>query len=200
MKYSKQDSTDNYKKHTSRNPLQKLFIRRFLKALAKDVKVFHPKTVLDVGCGEGFTLSYLRHEDIGKKLEGIDFSEKAVEIGRRLYPYLDLKKGDIYHLPYKDDSFDMVICTEVLEHLTYPEKALKELARVSRKYCVISVPHEPWFRVGNFLRGKNITRWGNDIEHINHWSKGGIVKLAGKYLRIRTVKTPLPWTLVVGEK
>ena len=49
-------------------------------------------------------------------------------------------------------------------------KALKELVRVSNKYLVISVPNEPLFMLAQLLRGKNWSRLGNDIEHINHWT------------------------------
>ena len=193
-------ATDNYRKHTTKNPLQKMFINRFLKALIIELKRLHPKTILDVGCGEGFTLAKIRKANIGKHLEGVDFLDRAIELGKQTHPYLSLKQGNIYKLPYKDNSFDAVICTEVLEHLEQPEKALKELYRVTRKYCIISVPNEPIFRTANFLRGKNISRWGNDIEHIQHWSKKGIVSFVEKYFKIRVVRTPFPWTLLVAEK
>jgi ubiquinone/menaquinone biosynthesis C-methylase UbiE len=88
----------------------------------------------------------------------------------------------------------------VLEHLEYPEKALKELLRVTKSNCIISIPHEPWFMLANFLRGKNIPRWGNDIEHIQHWTKGGITKLVGKYFSITEIRNPFPWTLLVVKK
>ena len=94
----------------------------------------------------------------------------------------------------------MVLCSEVLEHLEYPEQAMKELQRVARKYCIITVPNEPFFRMANFLRGKNLSRWGNDIEHIQHWSARGILKFVGTYFSVRTMRTPFPWTIVVGEK
>lgn len=193
-------TTDNYKKHTTKSFLQRILIGRFFSTLINEVAVLQPDTVLDVGCGEGFTLQRLKNNNIGKHLEGVDFLDTAVKIGQKIHPTLHLKQGNIYNLPYKDKSFDVVMCTEVLEHLEEPEKALKELARISKKYCIISVPHEPWFMLGNFLRGKNISRWGNDIEHIQHWTSGGIKKLVGKYFTVLDVKKPLPWTLLVAKK
>lgn len=194
------EGTENFRKHTSKNPLQKFFIRRFFRTLIKELKRIHPKTVLDVGCGEGFTLEKIRKNNIGKKLEGVDFFNEAIKLGRQTHPYLTLKQGNIYKLAYKESSFDAVLCTEVLEHLEYPEKAVKELYRVTRRWCIISVPNEPIFRISNFLRGKNLSRWGNDIEHIQHWSTKGIAGLVGKYFKVRVIRTPFPWTLIVAEK
>lgn len=193
-------STDNFKKHTHKNPLQRFLINRFFKILLKEAKKLHPKTILDVGCGEGFTLNRFRKLNIGKDLIGVDTSVKAIALGKEQFPHLNLKEGSAYKLPFKDNSFDLVLCLEVLEHLEDPQKAFSELVRVSKKYCIVSVPNEPWFRLSNFLRGKNLKRWGNDIEHINHWSTKGIKKFIMKEMRVLFVKTPFPWTIVLGIK
>ncbi len=193
-------STDNFRKHTTTNPLQRFFIERFFSALLEEVRRLDPESILDVGCGEGFTLERLRRAGIGKSLEGVDFQERAVELGRKTHPELNLRQGDIYKLPYADNSFDTVLCCEVLEHLERPEEALKELWRVARRQCVISVPREPIFRIANFLRGKNLSRWGNDIEHIQHWSSGGIRRFIGTHFAVAKVRRPFPWTVVVARK
>lgn len=192
--------TDNYKKHTASNFLQKYLINNFFKELINEVEKLKPYSILDAGCGEGFTLDILKNRKIGKKLTGFDFLEEAIGIGKKLHPELNLLTGDIYNISFKDNSFDLVICTEVLEHLENPEKALKELRRVTKEYVLISVPNEPFFMAANFLRGKNISRWGNDIEHIQHWSRAGIKNLAGKYFEVKVVKNPFPWTLLIGKK
>ena len=44
--------------------------------------------------------------------------------------------------------------------------AVAELARVTADRCVVSVPWEPWFRLGNLGRGRNVARLGNDPEHV----------------------------------
>jgi 2-polyprenyl-3-methyl-5-hydroxy-6-metoxy-1,4-benzoquinol methylase len=192
--------TDNYKKHTAKNPLQRFLLNNFLKTLVEEAKRLYPETVLDVGCGEGFVLDRLHQEGIGKKLEGVDILDRAIEIGRKLHPHLTLKQGSIYNLPYKDNSFDLVICSEVLEHLDDPEKALREVIRVSKGYCLLSVPNEPLFMLGNFLRGKNLSRFGNDIEHIQHWSNGAFYTFVDKHIEVIVNRQPLPWTLLVAEK
>jgi ubiquinone/menaquinone biosynthesis C-methylase UbiE len=193
-------TTDNYKKHTSKNPLQRFLIEKFFNALVYEVRSRNPIRILDVGCGEGFTLERLRKEGIGQVLEGIDAQKSVVELGKITHPKLTLREESIYALPYEDNSFDMVLCTEVLEHLEHPENALKELYRVCGRYCVITVPNEPFFQTANFLRGKNLSRFGNDIEHIQHWSTRGITKFVGKLFSIQKVKAPFPWSLIVAKK
>ena len=95
----------------------------------------------------------------------------------------------------------MVICTEVLEHLENPELALMELKRVSKKYILLSVPNEPFFMLANLLRGKNISRWGNDIEHINHWSFWSFQSfIKSKGVNIAKKFFPFPWTIVLVLK
>lgn len=192
---------NNYQKHTSKNPIQKFLIENFYKALVQIIGDLKPEAVLDAGCGEGFTLARLQKNGIGKQLEGIEYSTEAITLGRKMYPSLALKQGDIYALPYKNNSFDLVICSEVLEHLERPEKALEEIIRVSKRYCLLSVPNEPVFMISNLLRGKNLSRWGNDIEHINHWSSKGFEKFVKeKGLKLLVTKAPFPWTMILGEK
>jgi len=193
--------TDNYLKHTSKNPLQKLLIDNFFNNLLAAIKDLKVDSILDVGCGEGFTLQRLYKNKIGKRLEGVDFQKSAIEIGTKLHPDLALKQGNIYNLEYKDNSFDLVMATEVLEHLDDPKKGLKELIRVSKKYLLLSVPNEPFFMIANFLRGKNITRWGNDIEHIQHWTSKGFQKFVeSQRVKVIRKKHPFPWTMLLLVK
>lgn len=193
-------STDNYRKHTHKNPIQRFLINRFFNQLVAEAKSLHPKTILDVGCGEGFTLNKLRKNNIGKDLIGVDYSTTAVTLGKKQFPHLNLKQGDAYKLPFKDNTFDLVLCLEVLEHLENPQKALKEIVRVSKKHCLISVPHEPYFRMANFVRGKNLSRLGNDIEHINHWSRKSFKKFVSQELKVVNIRQPFPWTMITGLK
>jgi SAM-dependent methyltransferase len=195
------EKTDNYKKHTSKNPIQRLLLWNFFRNLVSLISAKKVDSILDVGCGEGFTLNRLKQEGIGKKLEGIEYSDTAIKIGKKIYPNIKIKKGSIYNLPYADNSFDLVLCTEVLEHLEDPAKGLKELARVSKRYLVISVPNEPFFMLAQLLRGKNWSRFGNDIEHINHWTMFSFPKFvkenAGVKIKILKRKFPFAWIILL---
>lgn len=198
---SKTQLTANLQKHISKNPLQKLLINNFYKTMTKLIKPLRIETILDVGCGEGFSLQKLSELNMAEKLEGIDYSEEAIRVGKNLFPHLSLKQGNIYHLPYKNNSFDLVISTEVLEHLDKPLQGLNEILRVSKKNIILSVPNEPFFRLANFVRGKNLTRFGNDSGHINYWNFFSFPNFLKKNaLKIKKIKFPFPWILVLGEK
>jgi 2-polyprenyl-3-methyl-5-hydroxy-6-metoxy-1,4-benzoquinol methylase len=191
----------NFVKHTSKNPLQKFLINNFFSSLISLLKPLNAKSILDAGCGEGFTMDKLLKEKVTSNIEGVEYSKEAIALGKKLYPSLTIRQGSVYNLPYKDRSFDLVICTEVLEHLKDPTKALKEMLRVTKKYLIISTPNEPFFMLGNFLRGKNLSRLGNDPGHINHWSCLGLkIYLEKNGLTIKKIKLPFPWTIVLGTK
>ncbi len=193
-------NTTNFEKHTTTNPISKFFLNNFYYVLLHDIKLLKPKSLLDVGAGEGFTLEKIRQSAICNKLEGIEYMDEAIAIGKKENPKITIKKGDIYALPYKANQFEAVVCTEVLEHLEDPEKALKELKRVASKYVILSVPNEPLFTIQRFLRGKNMAKLGDHPEHIQHWSANKFQEFVKKQLTIKSVKTPLPWTLVIAKK
>ena len=191
----------NFIKHTSKNPLQKLLINNFYSSLISLAKPLNPSTILDAGCGEGFTMDKLTKSGIGKKIEGVEYSKEAILLGRKIFPNLIFKEGSAYDLPYEGSSFDLVVCTEVLEHLDNPQKALHEILRVSKKYIILSVPNEPFFRIANFVRGKYITKFGNSPGHVNHWTVLFFKNFLKKNnLKIIKVKLPFPWTIILASK
>lgn len=191
------ETTSNYRKHTSKNPFKIIFSANFKRDLIGLIAPLSPQKILDAGCGEGFTLQILYELKIGKVLEGVDFSKDAVRIAKRRYPHLNIKTGDIYNLPYKDNTFDLVICTEVLEHLKNPGQAVSELKRVSSEYILFTVPNEPWWMLFNF------TKWGRqkEIGHINHWPFWGFKKLIeSSGLKVQKLKLPFPWAMILAKK
>lgn len=191
-------TTSNYRKHTTKNPLKRIWIENYHNQMLSLIAPLNPKSILDAGCGEGFILKFLYENKIGKRLEGVEFSDDALNIGKILHPYLTLKKGNIYSLSYKNKQFDIVLCTEVLEHLDNPAKALSEVERVSSKYVLITVPHEPWWTLFNF------TKWGKskEIGHINKWSSSSFQKFIINHssLIIKEVRLAFPWTMILAEK
>jgi len=191
----------NFVKHTSKNPIQKFLINNFYGSLTSTIKDLSINTILDAGCGEGFTMNKLVNLKIGKKIEGVEYSEDSIRYGKKLFPKLMIKQGSVYDLPYKNNSFDLIICTEVLEHLEEPSKALQEMLRVTKKYLIVSVPNEPLFRLSNFLRGKNFKRLGNDEGHINHWTSWGFKKLLiQNKINVQRTILPFPWIMIMGTK
>lgn len=93
-------------------------------------------SILEVGCGDGRIINPLvkKYEEVC----GLDISPKALETVEALKI-----EGRIENLPFEDNSFDIVLCCEVLEHLPFKiyENALQEIERVTKKYIIISVPN-----------------------------------------------------------
>jgi len=187
----------NLQKYESRNPLQRLLIWYFHRCVGELVGGVGAQRILDVGCGEGFTIDRLLRANGRLPIQGLDYDWPALQRARRHHPRTFFQMGDIGQLPYANDSFDLVLCLEVLEHLVEPMDALEEVGRVSSGYCLISVPNEPFFMMSNFLRGKNVRAWGNDPEHVQHWTARRFVAMLGRHFGVERVLYPFPWVLAL---
>ena len=115
-------------------------------------------------------------------------------------PNIPFSTESIYDLPQKNKSVDLIIALEILEHLDDPATALKELARVTKQYAIISVPREPLWRMLNMARGAYLGDLGNTPGHINHWSTRGFVRFVETEFVVQKVKTPFPWTVILATK
>jgi ubiquinone/menaquinone biosynthesis C-methylase UbiE len=95
------------------------------------VRGYNPSSVLEIGPGEGVVTEALRRDGV---------VVTTCDIAPDLKPDVI---GSITQLPFKDASFDVALAAEVLEHIAWSDvpQALSELARVSRKQVVISLPH-----------------------------------------------------------
>ncbi len=93
--------------------------------------------ILDAGCGTGLNL---RHLPAGST--GIDINPRNIELLRKRLPKHNVLEGDIEAMPFADDAFGTVLCTEVLEHVPDPAAAIREFRRVLRPGGVLigSVP------------------------------------------------------------
>ncbi|MES2223531.1 MAG: class I SAM-dependent methyltransferase [Patescibacteria group bacterium] len=186
-------------KYEFTNPITRAILDNFFKAV---LSLCPKKTnkVLEVGCGAGYSTKILYEHIKPETFHASDIDPELVKLAKERTPQITAEKESIYELPHKDNSFDLVFTLEVLEHLEDPEKALKELKRVTNKYIIVSVPHEPIWRILNMLRGKYLKHFGNTEGHINHWSKRSFTKLVGKHFKVIKVKTPLPWIVILAEK
>jgi ubiquinone/menaquinone biosynthesis C-methylase UbiE len=173
-------------------------VGRFLRQVAALVAAAGPRRVLEVGCGEGVVLEYLAARTLAARFEGLELDARALGRARARCPRASLVRGDACALPFRDGTFDVVICLEVLEHLPDPGRALREVRRVSRGGCLLSVPHEPFFRLGNVLRGRHLARLGNPSDHLQHWGAREFAAFCGRELTVRLRAHAFPWVLVYG--
>jgi len=96
------------------------------------------KSLLDVGCAEGFYPRLVRVR-YGADTYGVEISVSGL---RRMREYHRLEGicGDAHALPIKTDAFDIVLCSNTIEHVTNPQQVISELMRVARKHLLIGVP------------------------------------------------------------
>jgi ubiquinone/menaquinone biosynthesis C-methylase UbiE len=99
------------------------------------------ESLLDVGGAEGFKANLAKFF-FNVRVENSDISEEACIRSEEIFQ-IKSTPADIHNLPFKDKEFDVVLCSETIEHVTDIQQSLKELLRVARKAVVITVPHEP---------------------------------------------------------
>jgi 2-polyprenyl-3-methyl-5-hydroxy-6-metoxy-1,4-benzoquinol methylase len=185
-------------KYKSENPVQRALIRRFVSSLHDLFIEAGPVTsVLEVGVGEGFISGYLSEKFPAIRFTGVDLAASDVEKLRAKFPRVDAHVGSAYDLGGLPGGYDLIICAEVLEHLDTPERALDEMLKHKPRRMLLSVPHEPFFMLSNLARGKNVSRLGNDPEHVNHWGPRSFRKLLETRLSVLRLTTSYPWILAL---
>ena len=203
-------NTGNISKYQSGNPLKRYLVKRFDERLMQLLAELDSRIqintrggqirLLDAGCGEGFLSKQIKEHFPGWKVIGLDGAEEAIDLARDFHKGIDFKVGSIYKLPFKDKSFDIVVCSEVLEHLDRPYDALRELKRVTDGALLLTVPHEPWFRLGNLVAFHNVATLGNPIDHVNHWGFNAFKEFTGEILQgfsCRCMKS-FPWSICLA--
>jgi ubiquinone/menaquinone biosynthesis C-methylase UbiE len=184
------------KKYATRNPVVARLIDRWLRVV-RDAIGPSPSLVVDVGTGEGFALE--RTLPAVTPAIGVEYRAGKIRVAAHRLDALSGIVGDAGMLPIRTASAPTVTCIEVLEHLTAPHVAVAELARITAGHCVVSVPWEPMFRLGNLGRGKNLARLGNDPEHVQQFTPRRLHTLLAAYFDDVSVQKCLPWLVAVAR-
>ena len=135
-------------------------LRRIIKNMIRPLEF---KSVLDVGCGQGSFLQELQAEFPSIKPYGIDISSSAVELASKRvvggrFCVLDITERVL------DDKCDLVVCSEVLEHIPNDTQALRNLRSMTSKYLVVSTPQG---RMRSFEK---------HVGHVRNYAPGELVK------------------------
>jgi 2-polyprenyl-3-methyl-5-hydroxy-6-metoxy-1,4-benzoquinol methylase len=125
------------------------------------LEVKQGKKLLDIGCGTGYLLKQANKR--GLKTYGVDISDEAVKIAKRISPNSKINAGKGENLNFSDNFFDYITCIGVLEHYLDIEKGVKEIKRVGKDdalFCIV-VPNI------NYLFWKIKKRKGTEQQDIN---------------------------------
>ncbi len=188
-------------KYRAKNPLQRLLIRRFARAVHDLFIEAQPaQSMLEVGVGEGFLSGYLSEKFPEKRFTGVDIGADDIARLARLFPKVQGHVGDARDLSqFAPGDFDLILCAEVMEHLDDPAQAVDAIFRLAPHRVIVTVPHEPYFMLSNLLRGKNVTRFGNDPEHVGHFNPRSLRRLLERRFEVLRVTTSYPWLLALAR-
>jgi 2-polyprenyl-3-methyl-5-hydroxy-6-metoxy-1,4-benzoquinol methylase len=191
---------NTYDKYGSTNPVVRRLMAGFESTLDELFTQADPKSLLDVGCGEGvLTQQWAQRLGDERRVVGIDLDDPALhaEWAKRAAPNLSYRVMKAENLPFADNEFDTATAIEVLEHVPDPEHTVAEMARVGQHWLLVSVPREPLWRALNVARGAYWKDLGNTPGHVNHWSKRSFVALLSRHGDVVQARSPFPWTMLL---
>lgn len=184
IKIWNQVPVDYYQTETKRNIVKKFWHAEKIKTLKNIVGKIKPKKILDVGCASGYMANQISKLFPKAKIYGIDVYDKAVRYGKKKYPKIKFKVADAHKLPFTNNSFDLIVSYETIEHVVNPLKTLKELKRVLSENGIAVVAMDSgnfMFRIIWWLAEKTFTKvWQNAHLHpFKHTELEKTIKQAG---------------------
>ena len=131
------------------------------KSILNEASKFKFKTFIDIGGAEGYKANLIRHF-FKAEVKNTDHSASVCRKAEEIYQIPSIA-CNIHELPFGDGEFDMVLCSETVEHVNDYKHAIEELIRITKQVLIITVPHDPIEKVEENVRNNNIGA------HINHF-------------------------------
>jgi len=161
---NKKNQTDKYgvlgidyaKKRTSSKALKYRLWRR-TREVVQSIENYlsdKPSSIIDLGAAEGRMLNDLQKKFPRSVCVGVEYNQELVDEGKSLFPFLDIRQGDVQDLGFVDKaSFDVAIATAVIEHLDEPETFIKEAVRILRPdgLLILTAPDPFWERLATIV-------------------------------------------------
>lgn len=192
---------NTYDKYGTTNPIEQRMMHGFFDALDRllDQSAAEPPArILEIGVGEGIVTSRMMERFPDASVTGLDLPDQDLSAEWRARD-LSCLFGDATTLPFADGTFDLVVAVEVFEHLPDTHATLDELSRVCSGHLLASVPFEPFWRIGNMMRGRYLRDLGNTPGHVNHWTNRGFRRFVAPQFDVIDTANPMPWTMLLAR-
>jgi len=190
-----------FDKYHTGNVLYQKLMHQFHQNLLSHINKSGAKNILEIGCGEGYLAKVLEDNIDGLQYTGFDIDEELVAFASQNMPAHTFTVGDVYNLePYLELKYDLVIVSEVMEHLEYPEKALNQMCQLNSSQFLFTVPWEPVWRMLNLARLSYVKDFGNTPGHLQHWNKMSFKKFISKTFNVQQTFIVFPWIFCSASK
>jgi len=195
------DTTERHvKKYNNRNPIHRLALGRFFDRIAAELDTLQPPSVLEFGCGEGLFLKEVQQRGVRfEDYVGLDLRDDALATARSLHPRRRFENAELFRWKAPEEGFDLVIASQVLEHIPDPDPTLARLVEMCSGQLLLTVPLEPWFRILNFVRGRDLRRLGNHPEHVNLWTFSRFRSFVADHAEVVRAYRVFPFTVVIAK-
>lgn len=139
--------------YNSKNPLVRFVHNDRLNSIIEQIPKKSGLKVLDAGCGEGHLISKMYNKNSDNLYYGIDITEVALQKAKERCPYAKFEKRELSNIDSYRDFFDVVVCTEVLEHVYEYNIVIEELKKVLKDngYLIITFPNETLWTISRFI-------------------------------------------------
>jgi SAM-dependent methyltransferase len=139
-------------RQTKRSHIYRLKRRTF--EVLKGIETLHPEipqSILDIGTADGLMLSNLKDAFPNATCVGIEYARDLMACCES--KTIHLIRGDALTLPVKDNSFDVVIATAIIEHVSEPIQLVRESFRVLRGngIFIVTTPHPFWEGIATYI-------------------------------------------------
>ncbi len=159
---------DNYSDISNPSPVTSSFLK-YLEKIDKG-------NILEIGCGSARIYQFIKKHFTNVSYTGIEISKNIIEKNKLRFPEAIWKVADAYNIPEKDEYFDVCFSFYVIEHLVFPEKALKEMLRVVKKNGILVLVFPDFAASGRFA--SQSIGFSNDPTAISKLKKGKLIDAA----------------------
>jgi ubiquinone/menaquinone biosynthesis C-methylase UbiE len=165
--------------YNSPNKLVRFVHVNRLESIVKSIPENKRLKILDAGCGEGHLIAKMYENNKENLYFGADITDIAADKAKSRCPYAKITLCNLSKLPFEDNFFDIVVCTEVLEHIYDFKDVAEELKRVlkTNSYLIITFPNETLWTISRFFLGRKPIKVPDHINSFNPKKMKAIIGL-----------------------